>query len=359
MGALTGPGATRTIPAGADAMKAWVQWTNDHGGINGYCLKYKFLDDQDSPTVALSDVKELVQQDHIIALLGTLDQNTSWTSYIDSSGVPVVGGDNDIIQYATDKNFYPTGGTILTLLAGLEAAAKAKGESKIAVFSCNNLAACTAVPGLFKANAAKTGTQLVYSGTFNNLAPSFTSLCLAAKQAGAQAVYITGTAQSYKQVGKQCGLQNFTPDFIAADATMSGDMGGTGGLKHATFDTSNFPYFDNSTPAEQEFHTALQKYYPKLDLTTEEGTDFLSLEWSSGELFKAAAEKANLGANPTPSQVKAGLAMIQNETLNGLAPPLTFTPGQPNPGANCFFVEGMTNGQFNLPQGLKTTCVSS
>jgi branched-chain amino acid transport system substrate-binding protein len=340
-------------------MKAFIQWTNAHGGVNGYCLKYTFLDDQNTPTLALSDVKQLVQQNHIIALLGSLDQNTSWTSYIDSVGVPVIGGAQDIVQYATDKNFYPTGGTILSLLEGLEVQAKAAGQPKIAVFSCNNFAACTSVPGLFKLNASKTGAQIVYAGSFNNLAPSYTSLCLAAKQAGAQAVYVTGTAMSYKQVSQQCGLQSFTPSFIAADATMSGDMSGKGGLNHAIFDTADFPFFDNSTPAEQEFHSALKQYYPNIDLTTDEGTDFLSLQWTSGELFKAAAEMGGLGANPTPAQVKAGLAKIQNNTLNGLAPALTFTPGQPNPGASCYFVEGMTNTQFTLPQGLKTSCVPS
>jgi branched-chain amino acid transport system substrate-binding protein len=338
-------------------MKAWVKWTNAHGGINGYCLNYTFLDDQSSGTLALADVKQLVQQDHIIALLGNLDEQTSWVQYIDSTGVPVIGGDNDTFYYATDKNFYPTGGVITTLLEGIVEAAKAAGKPKIALFYCVNIADCTALPGLFKSNAKATGANLVYSGSFNYTAPNYTPLCIAAKQAGAQDVYASAAGAQFKMILQQCALQNFHPTILGVDGTMSGDEGGPGGLSDALFNSSDVPFFDQITPVEKDLHQAMSEYYPQALVTSDYATDFWSLEWASGELFKAAAEAAHLGANPTAAQVKAGLATISNNTLGGLTPPLTFTPGSPRTGNNCFFVEAIKNGVFQTPQGEKYTCL--
>jgi hypothetical protein len=39
-----------------------------------------------------------------------------------------------------------------------------------------------------------------------------------------------------------------------------------------------------------------------------------------------------------------------------MAPPLTFTSGQPHP-VDCWFTFALKNGTFSLPQGMSTTCV--
>jgi hypothetical protein len=48
--------------------------------------------------------------------------------------------------------------------------------------------------------------------------------------------------------------------------------------------------------------------------------------WVGGKLFEAAAAKAKLTPDSTPEDVKKGLYALKNETLGGLAPPLTFRP---------------------------------
>ena len=48
---------------------AWVKWTNAHGGINGHPVKLVQLDDGADPGKALADVQQLVQQDHVVALV--------------------------------------------------------------------------------------------------------------------------------------------------------------------------------------------------------------------------------------------------------------------------------------------------
>ena len=49
---------------------------------------------------------------------------------------------------------------------------------------------------------------------------------------------------------------------------------------------------------------------------------------------------------------------IKNNNLGGLAPPLTFTQGQPATPSNCYFMMTLNNGQFQDLNNGTTTCVS-
>jgi branched-chain amino acid transport system substrate-binding protein len=46
---------------------------------------------------------------------------------------------------------------------------------------------------------------------------------------------------------------------------------------------------------------------------------------------------------------------LHAETLGGLAPPLTYTQGQPAD-INCFFIVGVQNGKYVAPLGTKPAC---
>jgi branched-chain amino acid transport system substrate-binding protein len=74
------------------------------------------------------------------------------------------------------------------------------------------------------------------------------------------------------------------------------------------------------------------------------GSATSAAEWTSGELAVAADQ--GLGATPTSAQFLQGLWAIKNNTLGGLAPPLTFNahglPSQPS----CYFEMVLKNGVF-------------
>ncbi|HMC38377.1 MAG TPA: hypothetical protein VKI19_01865, partial [Acidimicrobiales bacterium] len=75
----------------------------------------------------------------------------------------------------------------------------------------------------------------------------------------------------------------------------------------------------------------------------------------SGKLFEKAVSAIPSGTAITAASIKTALYTLKNETLGGLAPPLTFTSGQPDL-VNCYFVFGQSAGQFTTPSGLSTTC---
>src|SRR5260370_1361855 len=65
-------------------MQAWASYVNAHGGINGHPVDLIVKDDQGSATNALAAVKELVSQDHVIAIVGQHESGleSSWASHL-------------------------------------------------------------------------------------------------------------------------------------------------------------------------------------------------------------------------------------------------------------------------------------
>lgn len=57
----------------------------------------------------------------------------------------------------------------------------------------------------------------------------------------------------------------------------------------------------------------------------------------------------------SPQDMLNGLYTIKNNTLGGLAPALTFTPGKPNP-VTCVFLYGVQNGKYAVTPGDQTFC---
>ena len=53
-----------------------------------------------------------------------------------------------------------------------------------------------------------------------------------------------------------------------------------------------------------------------------------------------------------------GLTSLKGDTLDGMAPPLTFKAGQPHP-VDCWFEALMKDGKASLPIGTQTVCEKS
>jgi branched-chain amino acid transport system substrate-binding protein len=85
---LTGPASLyKTIPAAESAYFAYV---NDHGGVNGRKIDFKVLDDSYDPSKTVPLTQQLVEQDNVFAVFGSLGTapNLSTWGYLNSHKVP-------------------------------------------------------------------------------------------------------------------------------------------------------------------------------------------------------------------------------------------------------------------------------
>jgi branched-chain amino acid transport system substrate-binding protein len=104
---LTGPAALYGVIPKAEA--AYFKYVNDHGGVNGRKIVFKYYDDGYNPAQTVPLTKKLVEQDHVFAVYGSLGTAPilATRDYLNKAKVPqvlVATGDS---YWATQYKKYP------------------------------------------------------------------------------------------------------------------------------------------------------------------------------------------------------------------------------------------------------------
>ena len=113
----------------------------------------------------------------------------------------------------------------------------------------------------------------------------------------------------------------------------------------------------NPTSPAFSFLAAANNYAPSIVHSSLFDDDTIN-PWIAGQLFKAAATHGHLTPTSSSQSIKRALYGLKNETLDGLAPPLNYTPGKPAFSA-CYFGTTIKNGQFVGINGGKPSCLST
>jgi branched-chain amino acid transport system substrate-binding protein len=337
-------GILAPIFAGAlTSLQAWVKWTNAHGGLNCHPVSLVSADDGGDPSTNITETEQMVEQDHVIAFVGDmvpLDGNAS-LSYLESVHVPVIGGDASSSYWYDSPVLFPEGSEVQVSTDGAARESAHEGHTKVAVFYCLEDPFCEAYYESLQSDATSDGVQVVYAGEVSLVQPSFTAECLAAQQAGATSVFEVLDGSSDARAAQDCSVQGFNPLYFTISIGVTPAIQQVPQLNGLLLGANDFPWIDNYTPAQQEFHQALAQYDPGAASSIVGSS---ASAWASGELVVAASKY--LGTQPTSSQLFEGLWSIKGDTLGGLAPPLTFTEnGYPSIG-KCYWVMKLQNGNW-------------
>jgi branched-chain amino acid transport system substrate-binding protein len=328
----------------------WVSYVNSHGGIAGHPVQVIVDDDGGNAATALQDAESLVQNKHAIAIGDASGTDTAFEKYLDSAKVPVISlieGAASFV-YVGDPNYFSDEATVPAGIWAQSKVAKLSGGKSYGFLYCAEQPACAQSVPLEKADAASVGIKLGYTASFSASSPSFTAQCLAAKQAGVDALFVAGGNQSANErVLDNCASQSYQPTAIAAVGTM-----GTAAAKDPQIPvqwgyTGTLPWFvKNASTAE--FNQVMGSYLP-----SSVSPPYVFGAWTGLQEFAAAA--AHVGATPTTQDIYTGLYALDGSTLGGLTAPLTFKKGQPNQ-VNCFFVYEVKNGSYSTPEGTSPVC---
>lgn len=352
----TGPQAA-SLALVKDAADAWAKSVNDSGGINGHPVKMIVKDSASNPATALQAAKELVEQDKVIAIVGPVDLvEESWAEYVESKGVPVVGGLSVNPPMSTNPDFFASGGAIPSLQFGLVNEAMKVGNKHAGVMYCAEAPVCAQLEGLTTLVASVAGDiDLAAASKIAATSPTFTSQCLTMKDADVDALNIVTNAEVVLRVAQACAKLGYQPQLISLANSFSTTWLKDPATDGAIIVAANANYLDDSNPAVKEFLDAMDTYYPDDRDKAEFGYPVINA-WIGGKLFEAAAEKANLGPDSTPQDVKDGLYALKDETLGGLAPPLNFTEGKPAP-PTCYFSMKIDDGKLTS-LGTEPVCLT-
>jgi len=350
IGNFSGPSAEPEHLAG---LQAWVDSVNASGGIKGRQVKLIVEDDQGDATKSQADIRQLVQVDHVLAIVSPEAGGTEsgWASYVQQQHVAVVGGQADTAEWFTNPAFFPSGSTVLTSLEMQAYAVKAAGKASFGAVYCAEVASCKQTVPALQGYAKAFQLNMSTSAAIAVSAPSYTAQCLAAKQAGAQALIIDASYAAGSRFAPACAQQGYSPVYVIPSGAFDNRYLQLSQMNGAYVPTTNALWFA-STPAATQFAHAMATY----EASTTLGPNPMS-GWTGGVLFGAAA--ANLPAKPTAADVFTALyALPKNDTLNGLAPPLNFHSGAPASQVTCFFLGQIQGGKLTAPKGSAAICPS-
>jgi ABC-type branched-subunit amino acid transport system substrate-binding protein len=344
IGAITAPGTK--------AVQAWVAAVNAAGGVACHPVRYIALDDGGDPSRHQAQVRQLVEEEHAIALVFQDAPITGQATvdYLTQRRVPVIGSETAEEWFYSSPMYFPQGSSGSDIFAqtftAVAEVAKPMGRTRLATVSCIETALCSGVYALAPESAPRAGLELVYRGQVSIAQPDYTSSCQAAKSAGAEILYVGLDSNSITRLARSCESVNYRP--LYATTSIVGPQPGNPSFEGMVVNQSVVPWFTDG-PGVQEYRAALKRYAPGVAI------DSMTIHaWTAAKLFELAA--ANLPDDPTSADVLNGLWSIKDNDLNGLTSPLTFTRDQKSTRWTCFWITQITGDRYTSPNGGQRVC---
>lgn len=341
----------------AYGVQVWATMINAQGGLFGRQVNVINEDDAGDGGRALSEAKDLVQNHHVIALVGVPAALTeaSWASYINGTGVPVIGGDCATPQWNTVPDFFTQCGSPATQAFGVvKWGEQVVGHgSKWGDWYCiESASVCGSLDTDWNAKgyAKAAGLNPVIRQQISLAQPDFTADCLAAHGRQVRALTVLGDADTVIRAARSCSQQGFQPIYVQGSATVTYNTPQQPGLSNMAAEMPTFPFVGVDTPAAREFTAAFKKYGQGV-----QPSPGASMGWASSMMFLKAATIAGANNVTSAGLIKA-LDTFHNETLGGLTVPLTFHTGKPSPDFRCWFVMQAVKGAWTAPRGDKLAC---
>lgn len=184
----------------------------------------------------------------------------------------------------------------------------------------------------------------------------YTADCQAMKDDGVDTLFTSVDGSATSRIARSCAALNYFPVLAAPGVAVNPQAAKDPLIQKLTLfqGVANAPFPTTDTKALKEFHAGVDRFAPgaALDQSYLQG-------WLSGELFEAALENVAGEARQGPvttAMVLKGLGLIKNETLDGTAAPLTFTPGKPAPVVECYYTLRIDTSGTTAPGGSAKHC---
>lgn len=344
--------------AGQSAFEAWAATINASGGLQGHPIELSKEDDAGDPGQGTSAAKGLIDKG-VVALVDLSLVSAGWKQLVKDANVPTLAGPT---AAPSPQTFWV--GQTLGAPSSTEAnvrVAKASGATKLGDLYCAESPACVeGAANLEKAAAKVGGVTVAYKASFASNAPNYTSQCLAAKNAGVDAMIIGSQPSTISKVAADCDKQGFRPVYQIGVIQWSPSMLTAPGLKDGTYGAAgNYPFFDQTQPEIKRMTDAINKFDPRVLAADNKDTpgQLLVSMWAGGLLLEKAVPKMGITADKpvTREMILNGIYALDGETLNGLAPPLKYTRGQ-NQIIDCWFTAHFKEGKYFVDNGGKSTC---
>lgn len=308
------------------AINAYFEMTNASGGIGGRKLRLVTYDDAGDPTQLLANLRQLVQQDHVIALITGLADNA--LDYINSKEIPTLTfGVSPAAFSSRFPTVYPVVGNALLwtqeVIAGLQENGVVQEGMKVGMIYDNGFLDISPYLDSLKQTWENVGAEVVSVDPFTLETGSCESLVLKYRDLGVQ--YWDFQSAAWFLCVQAAGDQGFTPELgwggwpasvptiaTIAGAAVDGVWGGSNGDQ-----PDGSPR--EATEATAEFLAALEKYAPKLTTPAHLDSPAVLGYWAGARLLVDAL--AAQGDAITQAGLNEWLQGVEDYEI-GVTPPI-------------------------------------
>jgi branched-chain amino acid transport system substrate-binding protein len=355
VGSTSGTGAVND-PGMSGVLSAWEQWTNAHGGIAGHPVKAIFADDGSDGAKGLAAVRDLVENQHVVALAGVISvfSESAWADYVKQNNIPVVGGDISTGIWQTNPMFFST--VIQPQYGAIDSTtnAAARGYKTIHEIVCAEAEICSTLDKLIQGSAQALGLTLVPYQKAAFTDPNYIAQCTNAQGANVDYLALSLPSAEVGRVMSDCLSQGYSPTFHVQHVAITRALADVKGV-HMFGGVQTVPWFYQG-PENKDLRDAMDKYNGGTNNKDWQAV-YSSVTWGGLEMFKKAVELAKPTGDVTNQTVLNGLYMVKGENLGGLLPnKVTYQQAAPTFVGGCDYILELKDGQFTMPQQLTPLC---
>lgn len=312
---LIGTSAPKTGPQvsfyeNIEAAQAALSVVNGSGGVNGWKINFKVLDDGYTPSKALANVRELVEKDHVFAIVTSVGTPTvsAELPYLAGSGVPDIGfvAEGGLLagKYSKDPNLF----SVIPAYANVTAyivdyLADQKHEKTISLMYQDDQSGAAVQPGIAY-RAKQKGVRIAASAAVPDATTDFSGYAARLKAGGADQVVAWGPPAMVAGVMNASAAIGYRPQWLAPFFVPGPSFFKlVGNLANNMEFESWFEPLTSDAPGVKTFLAALHKYTTDANPSaTAEGG------WISMHEFIQGLQVATKGGKaPTRSAVLAAL----------------------------------------------------
>ena len=256
--------------------EAYFNMVNSKGGVNGRKIRMISLDDAYSPPKTVEQTRKLVEQEEVLAIVGTIGTptNSATQRYLNAKKVPQIFISTGAAKWDDPKNFpyttalyppYQMEGQIFAKYL-----LKNKPDAKLGVFSQNDDAGKDYVRGLKEGLGDKAAQIIVKEVTYEVSDPTIDSQIVALKASGADTLFTMATPKFGAQAIRKVAELGWSPlnYVVSVSSSITGVLEPAGltaskGLLTAlAFKTATDPRWNDAKDV-QEFRAVSERVVPE------------------------------------------------------------------------------------------------
>lgn len=367
-------GLAAPTPYTEKVLNAWADQVNSNGGLGGHPVQIEIEDTKGDAAGAVAQLDSLLAKDPQVIFIAATSVEAALAAPLAASGVPVIGtgftpalwggeitafgiscsNDEGSPLPCAPANSFPLTTTFGAVVDMQVVNALNVGATKLVQAACAEVEACAQSAPILQATAGSLGLEVAPLALISASAPDYSAECIGFIQEGVDFIQMGVGAATAVRIATDCLDQGYEGWFGASAGVAGGELLEIEGIRLAG--TLNaFPWFAEGAAAQDYRDVMEGAGIPEVEYSSSAYTG----AWTALKLLEKAFENAGFTAEQdvTAADVLAAMYTITDETLEGLASPVTFTEGEPAGPRNCFWPFVLENGAIStVAEGLDYSC---